>query len=331
MAISQLGLLSRVALLMAIIFPGAALAQEFSVFGGATRQSGPGDRSYGWALDYRHGLGEHAAWTLSWLNEGHFEGHHRDGHAAQLWLRTTLLDERLALAAGAGPYRYYDTRRPTSSAPTSNEHSWAALYSVSATYYTDTRWLYELRINRIVAANSLNTTSAWFGVGYQLDRPVARGPLTGAAIQPDKATENEFTLFIGHAISNTHGSPRDVAYAAQYRRGLSRHIDWTVGWLEEGETMGSRRKGVITQLWGVRTAFDEKLAFGAGIGPYLSTHRHIDATGASSDERKLSALVSATAAVRLHKDMSVRVIWSRVATNYDRDSDVVLLGVGYRF
>jgi hypothetical protein len=138
-------------------------------------------------------------------------------------------------------------------------------------------------------------------------------------------------LFVGHAISNTHGSPRDVAYAAQYRFGISRHVDWTVGWLDEGDTGVSRRKGLITQVWGVRTAFGDKVVYGAGIGPYVSTHRKVDVTGRSSDEHDLSAVVSATAAVRLKKNMSVRLTWNRVATDDDRDSDVLLLGVGYRF
>jgi hypothetical protein len=330
MSILQLAHLSCGAVLTVLLFR-TALGQEITLFGGGTRQSGANDPSYGWALDYRHGLGRHAALTFSWLNEGHFKGHHRDGQAAQLWLRSTFLDERLALAAGAGPYRYYDTRVTVPGTPTTNQHGWAGIYSLSATYYTDKRWLYGLRINRVVAADSINTTSAWLGVGYQLDPPSRRGPLTGSAPQPDKATEHEVTLFVGHAISNTHGSPRDVAYAAQYRLGVSRHVDWTVGWLDEGDTGVSRRKGLVTQVWGVRTAFDGRFVYGAGIGPYVSTHRKVHITGRLANEHDLSAVVSATAAVRLKKHLSIRLIWNRVATDDDRDSDVLLLGLGYRF
>src|SRR5438067_1668583 len=109
-----------------------SIAQELSLFGGAVEASGSGDHSYAWAFDYRHGLGEHAAVTFSWLNEGHFTHHHRDGHTVQLWARTSILGRRITLAAGAGPYLYYDT---TLSVGTdfADEHGWGGVFSVSAT------------------------------------------------------------------------------------------------------------------------------------------------------------------------------------------------------
>jgi hypothetical protein len=137
MPILQLAHLACGVVLTALLYR-TALGQEMTLFGGGTRQSGAGDRSYGWALDYRHGLGRNAALTFSWLNEGHFEGHHRDGQAAQLWWRSTFLDERLALAAGAGPYRYYDTRETVPGTPTTNQHGWAGDIRPSQPTYMST-------------------------------------------------------------------------------------------------------------------------------------------------------------------------------------------------
>jgi hypothetical protein len=316
-------------LLAWLIGAAPVFAQELSVFGGGMEAGGWKETSYAWALDYRHGLGEHAAISFSWLNEGHVTNHHRDGQTVQLWVRTTMLDRRLSLAAGAGPYVYYDTTR-SGGANFSDQHGWGALYSVSATYYTDSRLFYELRANRAIASNSINTTSVLFGIGYQLDPPPSPGPLTEAAPQGNNTTDNELAVFVGQTIVNSFNSERDTARAIEYRRGLSAHIDWTVSWLNEGDTRLVRRNGVISQLWAVREAFDRRLAIGIGLGPYVAVDRQVSAAPVTGAER-VSALITVSAALRLPRRTFLRASWNRVLTHYDRDADVVLLGLGYRF
>jgi hypothetical protein len=317
------------ALLACLTATAPSFAQEVSVFGGAMKASGLNEHSYAWALDYRHGLGEHAAVTFSWLNEGHVTNHHRDGQTVQLWLRTSVLDRRLTFAAGAGPYVYYDTTR-TVGMNFSDQHGWGAVYSLSATYYADNRLFYELRTNRAIANNSITTTSAIFGIGYQLDPPATRGPLTEASSQGIDTTDNELAIFVGRTIVNSFNSERDVAKAIEYRRGLSEHIDWTVSWVNEGDTRLVRRNGVMTQLWAVREAFDHHVAIGVGLGPYLAINRHVLAASNPNPER-LSAMIAVSAALRLPARTFLRASWNRVLTHYDRDADVVLIGLGYRF
>jgi hypothetical protein len=311
--------------------PASLHAQELSLFAGGIQESGPREHSYAWALDYRHGLGEHAAITFSWLNEGHVTDHHRDGQAVQLWGRANLLGRRLSLAAGLGPYRYYDTTRLLPGATFSDAHGWGAVYSLAATYYTDSRWLYELRANRIIASNSINTTSVLFGVGYQLDPPPSRGPLTETAPQGRKTTNNEFTAFLGQTIVNSFNSERDTARAVEYRRGLSEHIDWTASWINEGDARIVRRNGLVTQLWAVRESFDDRLAIGIGLGPYFAIDRHNPPATAQAHDVRISAIFTASAALRLGARFSLRGSWNRVLTDYNRDTDIVLVGIGYRF
>jgi len=55
------------------------------------------------------GLGKNFAYSLSYVNPGHFSSHHRDGTAANLWLRTNQIHKQLSLGVGAGPIFYYDT------------------------------------------------------------------------------------------------------------------------------------------------------------------------------------------------------------------------------
>lgn len=322
----------RSLVLFALLACAASLqAQELSLFAGAMKESGANERSYAWALDYRHGLGEHAAVTFSWLNEGHVPNHHRDGQAVQIWGRTNLWGRRLSLAVGAGPYRYYDTTRPAPGSPFSNAHGWAALYSASATYYADNRWLYELRVNRVIASDSIDTTAVLFGVGYQLDAPKSRGPLTDTAPQGHKTTDNELTVFVGQTVVNSFGSERDTARVLEYRRGLSEHVDWTVSVIDEGDTRLVRRDGAATQLWLVRESFERRLAIGIGLGPYFSINHRDAALSGQHTNHKVSAMFTATAAVRVSPRVSLRGSWNRVLTDYSRDTDIVLVGVGYRF
>src|SRR5512132_4237148 len=84
-------------------------AQELTLLGGATRIDEPRDSTFGLRFDYSHELGDHFAAGFTYGNEGHVPGHHRDGHAVQLWAHTGVLASGLRFAVGAGPVRYFDT------------------------------------------------------------------------------------------------------------------------------------------------------------------------------------------------------------------------------
>ena len=75
-----------------------AFAAEIALFGGYEATNKPVEKTYAWQLQYMEGLGEHFAYRLAYLNQGHFISHHRDANAASLWLRGSLLDKRLSQA-----------------------------------------------------------------------------------------------------------------------------------------------------------------------------------------------------------------------------------------
>jgi hypothetical protein len=79
-----------------------AFAGEISVLGGYGATNNPVEKTYAWQGQHMEGLGDHFAYSLSYLNQGHFLAHHRDGNVANLWVRTNLLDRQLSLAAGVG-------------------------------------------------------------------------------------------------------------------------------------------------------------------------------------------------------------------------------------
>lgn len=322
----------RIFLALTLILAGAAQAQELTLFGGGLQQSGTKERTSVWAFEYQHPLHENIAASFSWLNEGHVPGHHRDGQSMQIWGRTNLLDRRLSLAAGVGPYRYFDTTVSSAGGGYANIHGWGTVGSLAATYYTNSRWLYQMRINRIVARNSMDTSSLMFGIGYQLEPVSERGPQGSAPHQLGKTTNDEITVFVGQTIVNSYYSERDSARAIEYRHGLGRYVDVTLGVLNEGDARLVRRTGITAQIWGVREVLaSDRLVLGIGFGPYLAVDRYRTPTSAEGGDSKFSWIFTATAAYRLGQHWDARLSWNRVNTNYNRDTDVILLGAGYRF
>ncbi|TWJ33591.1 hypothetical protein JN12_00268 [Geobacter argillaceus] len=308
-----------------------AQAQELHGFGGIMQHTDTDDSSYSWQLEYREGLGEHFAYSISYLNEGHVAGHHRDGHMAQLWTRTNLMDRRLSLAAGIGPFRYFDTTAAKAGASYENDHGWGVTMSLAATWYTADRWLFQLRTNFVETTSSIDTISTLIGIGYQLEAPPTPGPLRSASPRRWKTTENELTVFLGRTIVNSFSSEHSVAAAVEYRRGLWRYVDWTVGWLFEGDNRLSRRNGLTTQLWATRAVLDDRLSLGIGVGPYINVDHYRNPLQTSERTRAISGIVTLTASYRLAPDWALRSSWNRIVTSYNRDTDMILGGVGYRF
>jgi len=315
-----------------LVLGGAAHAQELTLFGGGLNESGTKENSPVWAFEYQHPLHENITASFSWLNEGHVPGHHRDGQSIQIWGRTNLSDRRLSLSAGVGPYRYFDTTVSSAGGGYANIHGWGAVGSLAATYYTDSRWLYELRLNRIIADNSINTSALMFGIGYQLEPVFERGAQVSAPHQLEQTTNDEITVFVGRTIVNSYSSQHDTARAFEYRHGLSRYIDVTFGLLNEGDARLIRRTGVTAQVWGVREVLaSERLVLGIGFGPYLAIDKYRAPVPGETGTSRFSWVFTATAAYRFGQRWDARLSWNRIDTSYNRDTDVILLGAGYRF
>ncbi|ACR30162.1 Hypothetical protein bglu_1g30990 [Burkholderia glumae BGR1] len=306
----------------------AADAQAFTLFAGPL--SGAGTHSAGWAFDYREGLGKYAAAGFTWYNEGHLPSHHRDGQSVQLWGRLPLGRRRFVLSAGVGPYRYFDTEAAGQGRGYSNTHGWGVLMSVRAAYYGSRRWLLQVQANRVHTFSGPDTTSMMFGIGYQLAAPDRPGPCDYATGRLDRVTNQEVTGMIGETILNSRSSPSSLGASVEYRRGIAKHLDWTATYLYEGSKRQIRRNGVATELWLTRAFLDDRIALAAGAGLYVAVdQRHM--RGSNTGDGRLSCIVSISASYRLGRSWLTRLTWKRVVTRYDRDTDVIQAGLGYRF
>lgn len=321
-----------VLLLIAAAWMHPAAAQELLVLGGLQRADTGGESSYGYGYSYQHNLAENWFASFSYLNEGHVTNHHRDGFGAQLWWRYPFADRAFNVAVGAGPYRYFDTTDRNDDGTSDNHHGWGLLASVAATWYVGGGpWMVQARYNRTQTPSSIKTNTLLIGVGYQLDRGDRGGPVVPPPSRGDAVTGNELTVFLGQTIVNTFNSETSFAKAVEYRRGLMRYASGTISYVDEGESSALRRHGVAGQLWLERAFFHDTWTLGVGAGPYYAIDLSERGRSASGAPSRWSGLLTMSASYRFGEHWLARVSWNRTVTGYDRDTDVVLAGVGYRF
>ncbi|WP_229258099.1 hypothetical protein [Duganella margarita] len=309
---------------VALAAAASAPAQEVTGYAGTLRVNEANEHTFTAGASYTHPVHEYLALSVSYLNEGHPIDHHRDGVAGQVWVRSGPNQPGWSVAAGAGQYFYFDTSQLHSDSSTkyTNDHGWAAIYSLQATYhYADSRWYNQVQINRISPSGKDSTTSLMLGVGYQFngvkgDKLHLEGPTTDEAI----------TLMAGQGINNSLSSETAAIAGLEYRRAVGRYVDWTVTALYEGNTPQSKRNGVATQLWLIRS-LNQKVELGMGAGPYFNA-KVPDAEGQRSHK---AGLISIGGRYHLAKRVVAQATWNRVVTDYHRDADLFLIGLGYSF
>jgi hypothetical protein len=108
-----------------------------------------------------------------------------------------------------------------------------------------------------------------------------------------------------------------------------RYLDGTIYWLYEGDNRLIRRDGLAGQFWAVNAFLDDRIALGFGAGAYFAIDHHVGQN--QGGYWIISAIATLTGSYRLDPHWSLRTSWNRIVTNYDRDTDVIMGGLGYRF
>ncbi len=319
--------MKKICLVLVIVMLACpAAAQEVHVAGGITQDTKTSTVSGRWSVTYIQGFAKYGAFSFSYINEGHQPNHFRDGIAVQVWGHKNILNSPLLIALGIGPYAYFDTEVAPVTDAFENAHGLGIITSASATWYGLSPLLLQARLNYMLTINSFDTLSATLGIGYLLDTPVFS---PGVQIKPAKirrATDNELTVYLGKAILNSAKSEQNTAYSVEYRRGLGTYVDWTIAWLTEGGNSPIGRYGVTTKLWLVHPIIRDHLEFGIGAGPYIANdnvtegHRTI-----------VAGDVSVMMVYWFNPHIGLRGNWSRIITDYSRDTDVFLGGLTYHF
>jgi hypothetical protein len=303
--------------------------EEISYFGERvySLREWPPDSGYG--ISYRRTFAPHFAASLAYLNDAHFPGHHRDGVAAEGWLPIVPLSSRFTFSLGAGSFYYYDTVFAQNSAGYANAHGWAWLVSANTTIqpWTSGRWSHlflEARIDYTAPSKSIETTSFGIGIGYRGLSDIHNPEAEGAA----DVTQNDIVASYWKTVTNSFDSEAHTARAEaiDYRRHIWEEVGVSVGWINEGDTRLVRRNGVTAEGW-LEPTFNSGLwSIGAGFGFYSAVDKYRPAPG-----RHVSDVVSLTLSARPIRNFEVRLLWHRIVTDYNRDADILLWGLGYRF
>lgn len=318
-----------VLILLLLAHPRDACALDASLLAGAADSPDTDESTYAWQIDFRHNFHSPFAASAAWINEGHFRDDHRDGLAGQIWGRIPLWKDKVAIAFGAGAYRYFDTKRQPDGSHI-NAHGTAPIYSLSASYFTDTRWFFRLTANHIHPAREIDTNTILLGVGFRLGRePVekTRQPGPGGESAP-RTTGTELTPFLGVTVRNSLDSRGGLAGGIEYRQGISPNLDWTLSWINDDNQGEIRRTGIGTQMWLVDSYIHRWVVLGLGAGLYTFYDRNPNEPHNRVD---FAGLVTLSAGYRFSDRWIARFSWNRTMTGNDRDTDIFVLGAGYRW
>src|SRR5262245_52946222 len=310
------------------LLPDAAAQEIYGLVGALQADSPDREKSSAWLISYQQDLGEHLAASFTYQNEGHVPNHHRDGQSLQLWGKTRAFSPQLTLAAGIGPYRYYDTTVAggASTSDYSNAHGFGVLYSATATWSTPGRWLYQVRLDHVETKKSIDTTELVFGVGYKLDKDDAS--VYRSSESRPAAKRDELTLLAGVTIVNSFNSDQDNATAAsiEYRHAFGPVFRGSIAWLNEGDPRLVGRYGIVTQGWYEPSFSGDRYTLGIGLGLYIA----VDEEREGDHDAFAAGILTMTGSYRIGRDWTARFSWSRVLSNYDRDTDILLFGLVLR-
>lgn len=311
--------------LMTLMAPTAS-AQDASLLVGSLDNHKVDERSFAVQLGFSQRMTETTALSAEYFNEGHPSRHHRDGLSLQGWLHTPIPENGASFAVGAGPYYYFDTTIGQGAFQEyQNDHGWGVLASVSAKWHLAKRTYIEARFNHVQARGAGNSNSFLIGMGYELqDVPDRERRRT------ERAGDSLLMVLGGQAIVNSFESERAKAYAIEYRDTVTQNMEWSVAAMNEGKVGQSERRGVVGQVWLLRP-FTDRTVLEIGGGGYLMRDRADRDTLGVSSNTKLVPIASIGMRYRVTRDWRAQLSWSRVITNYHRDSDVLLLGVGKVF
>jgi len=318
--------LHRLTLLAFLVVP--AFGQELALLAGGLRSEEAGDLTYAWQVAYRHPLRPKLGVSFAWTNEGHLPHHHRDGCSIQLWYCLAGWDSDFSLAAGLGPYRYYDTR-PGLEASYRNQHGVGAMASLQGLYSPKgSRWSLLGQAFTVRIQGSVDTVGLQFGLSHRFGKSVASA--RQAPPRSGVIPRNHLGIFAGRTILNSLSSEAAEAWGIEYRRAFSSHWALGVAYANEGDPVLMRRDGLSLQAWLGGSPAAGPIYLGVGVGPHLARISLRESSGGAVDDfNRIGLRVSMGIGYCVAPDWMIRANWHRTFSSYDRDTDMFVAGIGY--
>lgn len=304
----------------------SALAQDASLLAGAMKVDQSGEKSFAVDVGYTQHFGANTSASIEYVNEGHPRFHHRDGLSPQFWLHTAVPDRGASFALGIGPYYFFDTTTGNGSAADyRNEHGWGALLNFSAKWHFAPRQYVEARLARIRGRSGHDSSLLSIGMGYEL-RDLSHEVKARNADRGDRL----IMVQAGRSIVNSFESENANAGGIEFRQTVTPNAEWSLTAMTEGKVGVAERKGLATQLWLLRP-FTERTVLELGVGGYAMRDQVNRNDVREEPKWHLAPIASIGMRWRLTEQLRAQLSWSRVITDYHRDSDVFLLGAGVVF
>jgi hypothetical protein len=308
-----------------------AQAGDFDILRGVNSMSSdPLHSTFAWQFQYTEPLDDHFGFQYSYMNQGHFAEHHRDGFVFSLQTHTHVFSPQFTLSAALGPYLFADTFKP----PVGNNsdvHGVGTVLSLAATWQTSSNLFFELESD-VVKAGTFNTLGIQAGLGYHFGESSSSGSHSATAGESDETYKNEFSALAGMSVVNVIGNGRATATSIEYRRNVWGPLDLSVDAISEGKNELADRYGVAAEVWVKKNLLQNRLTLSIGGGPYVVTDRlKTNDDGMKDTKPFVAGIFSMSASYRISNHWDVRAMWHRPFTNYNRDSDIWLGGVGYQF
>jgi len=320
-------LCAAVASVLATALPAVALGQgpakdeavDFYVMGGVLR--GRGDFTWTAATGFVYRPAD-SRWGVGFVysNDGHLPNNHRDGFAVQAWYAQPLGDG-LELQLGAGPYASMNNTEVNGERL--NQFRMGLFGSAALKWHVlGNGWYLRSQLNTTLMARSFDTAAVLFGVGY--DFPPGNGGSDGQRLRADISVWGGISRTTTVGLQRNAGAFRvETQYLPQDGGPWWEPSAYSIGFLSEGDTFITDRKGIPVQAWW-RTP-PERFVFSFGLGPYLAHDARRD------QSLGLLGILSLRAAMEVFETANTRfeigVMYSRVASFYNKDQDIYLAGI----
>jgi hypothetical protein len=291
-----------------------------------------GLEAYG--LDFDHTINNNLSADIFYTNQGHFPEHHRDGAGVEFKYNKEILPQ-LTVSVGAGPWTYSDTLIPDNGKPAQDVHGIGAMAGVGAAYHLKNHIVLGVGANYYAGKDSFGSYNVVGSVGYEFggetdNKFSSFSNGDSDAPSSENAGKNQIALMTGESAVNTPGNVRAVASDLEYRRELGKSIDLTVSGIDEGKNKFTNRAGIAPELWYRQDVLDNRLSFSIGAGVYAGFDGRKENEGSSSD-KFAAGIISTSSDFKITDHLDARLTWHRVLSSYNRDADVVVAGIGYRY
>jgi hypothetical protein len=270
-------------------------------------------------LEYLQELSGPFAFSFSYLNEGHLDRpdeHHRDGFVFQTWARKSVFAPWFSIAAGLGPYYWYDSQLSTSGSE-KFVRGFGIISSASANIHLPWDGLYlQGRFNWVEANNNISTKAVLFGVGTDFS---SSDVLNKHLPELSNNKMNEVLLLFDPFSSDSIGG-------IEYRRNLGileNHVEVSVSYLFDNDEIfkEDRSYGVTAQIWAVNK-FKDRFKFGIGTGVFVDL---------LESWHNVSNVISILFAFQISNHWNLQICHSRIHPDINEDEDIRTIAVGYLF